>query len=164
MDLKAALLVEHSKNQASFIADYIVNNPSRLNDFMDILFGSEYILTQRAAFVLSVISEKKPDLIQSYANDLIHHLSGKNLHPAVKRSSLRLLEKLNIPYEQAGNLIDICYRFLNSNKEPVAIQIYAMVLIGNFARIYPELKQELILTIDDKWDYSSPAFNGCSLQ
>ena len=70
----------------------------------------------------------------------------------------RLLEKLDIPEDQEGELLDICYNAIKSNHEPVAIQVYAMAIISKFARAYPELTYELTLIIEDKWDYASPAF------
>ena len=108
MDLKAAILKEHSKKQALMIADYIGNNQERFDELMTHFFSNEYRVTQRAAWVMSHCMKNYPNLIQSHLKRMIQNLRTEKIHVAVKRNSVRFLQTMEIP----ENLMGISCRLL----------------------------------------------------
>lgn len=86
MDIRQALLTEHSRAQTIAIAAYIGNDPERFRIQMDIFFYEKYRLVQRSAWALSYVIEKYTSLIQPYLAQTID-LLGKGGQPtAVPRN------------------------------------------------------------------------------
>ena len=107
--------------------------------------------------MLSIIADKHPFLIKPYLPLLVKQLHNPK-HDAVKRNVLRILQFIDIPDEVMGELADLCFNFLTSSKEAIAIKVFAMTILERIVRQYPELTQELIIIIEDQMPYGSAGF------
>jgi hypothetical protein len=103
-------------------------------------------------------AQKKYDLIQPYIKDLIAQLPRKDAHDAVIRNSVRILQKIKIPEEFHADLMNNCFVFIESNSTPVAIKAFSLTTLYNLSRVYPEIKNELKLVIEERWNYETAAF------
>jgi len=157
MNIKEELLKEHSKPQALKIVNYIGNNPERFDELMKLFFQENYRLNQRAAWPVGIFAEKHPDFILPYLGAMINLLE-KDVHNAVKRNIVRTLQYIEIPDELLGLAAENCFQLLTSNKEPVAIKVFAMTVLANICKKEPDLKQELTLVIEDQLPYASAGF------
>jgi len=157
VDIKAALLQDYSKAHAQRIAAYIGSDPDCFKILMALFFNGGYRVTQRAALVLSVCSESHPALVQPYLKDLILNLE-KPVSDAVKRNTIRYLQKISIPTELQGRLVDICFNYLTGT-EPVAIKAFAMTVLANLVKTEPDLANELKIIIQDQLPHASPGFS-----
>jgi len=157
MDIKEALLAEHSKIQSQRIADYIGKDPVRFAELMTLFFGQEYRLTQRAAWVLSHCADRYPELIHPHLEEMIHNLRN-NVHVAVRRNTLRVLQFIDIPEELLGEAVDICFMYLASHDEPVAVKVFGMTVLANICKEEPDLGNELRLLIEEQLPYGSAGF------
>jgi hypothetical protein len=158
MNLKEALLEEHSKTQTDKIVRYVGNDKNRFSELMKLFLGDEYRITQRAAWPLSYCAEEHSELIRPYFKKLIENLDKPNLHDAVKRNTMRLFQFIDVPDDLQGKLIDKCFQYIQSMDEPVAVRAFALTVAERISREFPELKQELILIAKDQMEYSdSPA-------
>lgn len=155
MNLKEELLREHSKAQGNKIASYVVQDTKRYDELMTIFFEADYRLNQRAAFSINICFDKEPKLITPYITSLIKNLHRTDIHDAVKRNTIRILQFIDIPEEIEGELYDICFAFLISANEPIAIKAFSMRVLANICKSYPELKNELIPVIEDLMTHGS---------
>lgn len=57
MDIRQALLAEHSKRQTTAIVEYIGDDTDRFAVLMQIFFAGDYRLTQRVAWPMSYCAE-----------------------------------------------------------------------------------------------------------
>jgi len=57
-----------------------------------------------------------------------------------------------------GLVVVICFDFFQSKKEPVAVKVFSMTVLANVAQDLKELRQELILRIEDQLPYGSAGF------
>ena len=126
MDLKAAILQEHSKSQALLIRDYIGDNQTLFDELMTHFFSNEYRVTQRAAWVMTHCTEKRPHLINPHLEKMVNNLKDENIHVAVKRNTVRLLQNVAIPEDLMGTVADCCFNFLANPNEAVAVKIFSM--------------------------------------
>ena len=154
MNLTVELLQEHSKKQALKIAGYIGDNPERFKQLINIFLNSEYRLTQRAAWVVSICAEKNPALLKPYLANIIYNLSTTQV-PAVKRNTLRLLQHQTIPADLQGQLVDTCFTYLTTT-EPIAVKAFSLTILANLIKSEPDLKNELRLVLADILPYASP--------
>lgn len=157
MDIKKELLFEHSKSQALKISNYIGNDQNRFDELMTLFFDTEYRVTQRAAWVVSHCADKYPELIEPYIEPMILNLK-KDITVAVQRNTLRVLQEKEMPNTIIGDAADICFKILESAKEPIAVKVFAMTLLANICKKVPELKNELKILIEDQLPYGSAGF------
>ena len=161
MNIKEALLAEHSKRQSERIATFIGKNPDRFRELMDLFFGEEYRITQRAAWAVSHCTDQYPELILPHLDQLIHNLRNKT-HVAVRRNSLRVLQFVEIPEHLLGEAADICFQLLASHDEPVAIKVFSMTVLWNICQKEPDLSHELKLIIEEQLPYGTAGFKNRS--
>lgn len=150
MDLKAQLLKEHSKQNSLMIRKYLLNHPSRIDEFMGLFFGDVYRLSQRAAMVVSALFDYDKRLMEPYKTQMVHKLEIPNLNVAVKRNIVRILQEVYIEEDQLTSLFDSCINFIQSPSEPVAVKAFSMKVIVNICKRYPELKQEAYPIINEE--------------
>lgn len=160
MNIREELLKEknHSKQQALKISECACSSPKDFAALMQCFLSNEYRLAQRAAWSVSWAAQKNPSLIKSYIKDLITQLPRKDVHDAVIRNSVRILQKIEIPEEFHGEMINNCFAFIESNSTPVAIKAFSLTVLSNLSELYPEIKNELQLIIEERWNYETAAF------
>ena len=149
MDIEKQLEAEHSKTSTTAIVNYIGSDKTRFKVLMDIFLKGEYRLTQRAAWPLSYVVIEHPKLVSPYFEKLIQKLQQPDSHPAIPRNILRMFQQIPIPEKYYGNLIDICFNFIINQTHPVAIRAFAITTASKICGQYPELKNELIMVLND---------------
>jgi len=51
-----------------------------------------------------------------------------------------------------------CFSFIESVSTPVAIKAFSLTTLYNLSKSYPEIKNELKLIIEERWDDETAAF------
>lgn len=160
MNIREELLKEknHSKQQALKISEYACSSSKNFKELMQCFLSNEYRLAQRAAWSVSWAAQKQPSIIQPHIKNLIKQLPRKDVHDAVIRNSVRILQKIEIPEEFHGEIINKCFVFIESNETPVAIKAFSLTTLFNLSKDYPDIKNELRLVIEERWNYETAAF------
>lgn len=158
MNLKEEILKEHSKAQCTRIVNWVSNNQQRFDELFDLFLHDEYRVVQRAGWPISYCVIAHPEFIHKHWKKLINNLKKPNLHNAVKRNSIRLMQDLEIPEKFHGEILDICFKYLESPTESLAVKVFSMAVLGNFAELYPDIKTELKLLIEDQLPNQTAGF------
>ncbi len=162
MHIKEALLQEHSRGQMLKIVAYIGNDKKLFADLISLMLTDDYRIAQRAAWPVSHCVENNPEFIKPWYSKLIKNLKHGNIHDAVKRNTLRILQDIDIPEKYCGELFDICYSFLHSIKEPIAVRAFALTVLVNISEKYPELKTEILHSTESLLQCGVPALESRS--
>jgi hypothetical protein len=157
MDIKKALINEHSKKQTTSIVKYIGNDKSRFKELLDIFLTEDYRLNQRAAWPLSYVCIEHPELIRPHIGKLVKNLTKKGNHDAVIRNTLRMFQEMDIPDKHCSPLLDNCFSFIRNTTLPFAIRTFAITVASNICQKYPELKPELKLLLEELRSFPQPA-------
>lgn len=157
MNIREALLHEHSKKQTNKIATFIGKDKDKFMVLIKCLFDKNTVIHQRAAWVLSVCNDQYPYLIKPYLRRTISALELP-YHPAVKRNILRILQNQEIPLSLQGNLTNILFKILQSSEEPVAVKCFGMTVLFNMCNMYPGLKPELQAIITGQLPFSTSGY------
>ena len=157
MDIKKALLEEHSKSQAVAIANYIQKNPESLEVLMHLFFHAEYRISQRAAMVLAKLDNYESRLLLPYLIPMIEILQS-DCKPGISRNAFRYLQGKVIPESHKGILYDCAMKYLSSVDTPIAVKVFAMTVASEIASEYPELEHEILLELERQFPYSSAGF------
>ncbi len=158
MNIKTALLKEHSKKQCDAIVKWVGHDQKRFDELFHLFLNDEYRVVQRAGWPISYCVEKHPEFIKKHFTNLVKNLSKKGIHDAVKRNSVRLLQYVSIPEKFHGQVMDICFRYVTSPAEAVAVKAFSITVLQNLAKQYPEIINEIKLVIEERWDYETVAF------
>jgi hypothetical protein len=158
MNLREAILKEHSKKQCLRIVNFVGNDTAKFRQLMDLFFTEEYRVSQRASWPMSCCVCNHPRLITPYLGKLIGNLQKKGHHDAILRNTLRLLQEIEVPRRHHGKLMSTCFDLLQEPAAAVAIKAFALTVLHNLSRHYPEILPELRLVIEENSARSSPAF------
>lgn len=157
MDIKKAIVKEHSSRNTQSIVTYIGNNPGRFNVLVQIFLAGPYRVSQRASWPLSYCVEQHPELIKPHLGVILKVLDNETVHDAVRRNIVRLLQFIEIPKRYYGKVWSACYDLMNP-KQPVAIRAFSMTVLAAIAVKEPDLKNELILLIENQLPYASAGY------
>lgn len=162
MKIEPALLAEHSKKQTLFIAKAIINSKADIKELIKLYTGKDQVIAQRAAWVVSSVASVKPELIIPFLKKIIKHLNKDGLHDAVIRNGVKILETIDFPKNQLGEITDLCFKILADQKQAIATRCYAMTTLSKICRLEPELKKELRLVIEEFLPFASAGFRSRS--
>ena len=158
MDLRKTIVAEHSKDNCNRIVKWIGDSQVRFDELFKLFMHDEYRVVQRAAWPLSYCAIDHPELIQKHLGKLLKHMEKPGLPIAVKRNAVRLLQHIEIPERYHGKVMDLCFDYITSIDEAVAVKAFSLTILQNLSRQYPEIKNELKLVIEERWNYESVAF------
>jgi hypothetical protein len=130
----------------------------RFDELFDLFLQDEYLVVQRAAWPVSYCVDAHPQLISKHWKTLLENLKKPGRHDAVKRNSIRLMQDIDLPEKYHGEIMDLCFRYLESPAEALAVRIFSLSVLGNLATHYPEIKAELKLIIEDQLPHQSAGF------
>src|SRR4026207_2240722 len=158
MDLQEEILKEHSKKQCDKIVRWVGKSQKRFDDLFHLFLTGQYRVIQRAAWPVSYCVIAHPGFIKHNFSKLIKNLHKEGLHNSVKRNTVRLLQHLEIPEKYQGEVLEICFNYISSPAEPVAVKAFSLTVLSNLAKLYPELLPELKLIIVEQLPHQTAAF------
>lgn len=164
MNLREEILKEHSKAQCDKIVAWVGNSQKRFDDLFNLFINDEYRVVQRAGWPMSYSAIAHPELFNKHFGVLLKNLAKDNLHNAVKRNSIRLLQEINIPESYQGEVMEICFKYVASPTEAVAVKAFSLKVLGNLAKVYPEIIPEIKLLIEDQMSIRTAAFKSRAKQ
>jgi len=136
---------------------WVGTSQQRFDELFNLFLNDEYRVVQRAAWPVSYCVIAHPGLISKHWNKLIKNLQKTNLHDSVKRNSVRLLQHLDIPKKYQGQVMDICFNYLASPTEAIAIKAFSLTVLSNLAQQYPQIVPEIKLIIEEQLPRQTPA-------
>lgn len=135
----------------NYIAPTLANEilkSNQLKDLVKIVVNHEDpVVNNRAMWILWHCSILDYFKVEPYHKILIELLKKEKNHSGVIRLILALFQKELPPVEYHSFLLDKCYAYLLNAAEPIAVRAFAMTVIFNISKTYPELLQELETTL-----------------
>ena len=146
-----SLLYDSSRVVMDQNAGLACKNPAMIRDLLDLTYKQKVKYSPRASRVLFFVANTDSRLLDAYINEIIRFL------PAIRNSSIKmnltnLLYRVDLQKHQQhlGLLVDQCFKWLNSPSETAATKVYSMEILYKIVQFIPELKEELVSTIEDQ--------------
>lgn len=160
MNMQKALLANstHDKGKVMEVAAYAATSKQRFKKLVDCFLSDDYRLSQRGAWAMSWAARKNPLLVIPYIPTLVAQLERTDVHVAIIRNSVRILQDIDIPEALQGNVMNACFAFIEKPSTPIAIKAFSLTTLYNLSKIYPEIKAELKLIIEDRMPHETAAF------
>jgi hypothetical protein len=149
MNISERLKAGQSKTLTLAIIKFVGNDAVRFKTLMALVLGKDEVMSQRASWPLGYIAIDHPELLKPYVSQLIKKLGEARNHPAVNRSILRIFQEVDIPQKHWGTLVDLSFKFILKESEPIATRAFAISVAARICKHYPELKNELMLILND---------------
>lgn len=148
MNYRKELEQGQSKLLTTSIVNEVANSQKKMDELMQCFIEGPVRITQYAAWPMSDIAKKHPHLLIKYYPLLIELLNQPNKHNSINRNILRAFQFVAIPEQHEGSLLDISFKLLNSNSEPIAVKAFSMTVIYNLSKKYPDIIPELRASIE----------------
>ncbi len=143
MDIIEFLSIDSSRLNADLLVEKFEEKKEVFSTLLDIMYEDTYPLSMRASRVVWLIAKKYPLFIEPYIPEFINRLTNFKTD-GVRRNILSILVDIPLPDIDPGELFDICYSWLASEKEPAAIRGNAITILYKISEKEPDLKPELI--------------------
>lgn len=148
MNFKEVLLENHSVALMKAIKKYVGDDKKKFGELMKLVLSEDKTIAPRASWAALHAGDKNQDLLNPWIGKMIKHLS-RPIHSSVKRNILRLFQDVVIPEKYRGELIEISYKLIFKQSEPIAVRVFAMTAIANQVVFHPELKNELEIVVKE---------------
>jgi len=158
VNIKNELLREHSNWQAEKIARYACLSKKNFKELVKCFLSDNNLLAQRAAWSLGKAGSRNPALILAHLPDLIKILERNDVHIALIRNALMILEKTELPIKFQGKITQLCFQFLESGESPPSVKAYSITILHNLSHHYQEILPELRSIVEHRLEFESPAF------
>lgn len=146
-DIEEYLDKNYGKIYALALAQAMSEQPERIPDLLQIIYREEEPLSRRGAWYLSTLFDHHPQLIYPYTDEMIAQLERVKT-PAIVRALLRTLSKTTLHEKHHGFLLQYTSECILSSKSEAAIQLFALDIFFQIAKIQPDLFFELENMID----------------
>jgi hypothetical protein len=143
MEIRTALLQEHSLAQAKKVAAMAATAPEKLRALVSIFLEGDAIITQRAAWALSHYADNYPDGLSPYLSAMIDRCAQPGLPDAARRNVSRILQFATIPENTVDAALNACFTWLEDPQEAIAVRCFSMSAIERLSNGEPELRNAL---------------------
>lgn len=158
MHLETEILKEHSKRNTVRLATWIGTDKARFGQLMNLFLKGEYCVTQRSAWIMSHCADNHPELILPYLDRMINRMLEPDVHVAVTRNVVRILQEVNVPKKLLGKVASVCFDLLEFQHQPIAVKCFSMTVLANIAEREPGLINEIRLLIEKQMPWGTPGF------
>ena len=157
--LKYILINSPNKTRQAGVK-YILENPSDLEELIDMSFSDFQPEGWRAAWVLADLVKNDKQIckkVQLLSSKIIYSFKYFNSSGQI-REFLKIIQLLKIEEEDMGLLIDMCFNWLLNRKVDQSFRIYSMQIIYDYSKKEPDLLPELKAIIEQEIEYAKPGF------
>lgn len=156
-DFRKLLLKGNSRSYTDFIADIVSRKPELISELWEIYLSMEEPVSRRAAWAIDTASEEKQEWVIPFLPTLVSKLKVFN-HDGLKRHGMRMISRVPFAENTEGPLMDICFKWLLSPLESVAVKMYCMIILYRISEKEPDILQELYDTIEFQLADGTPGF------
>ncbi|WP_434035618.1 adenylosuccinate lyase [Formosa sp. 4Alg 33] len=162
--------VDHSREKRVQYTQLILDNPSLIDNLLDILFMVDDRLSCRAGWVLEFACKKNLILVFPYIDKFTSKIHLVHLDSAVRpvaKICEYLAEKINISENSTLNflfskqhkerIISVCFDYMITN-EKVATKAYAMSTLYALGKEFPWIHPELAVILERDYLSQSAAY------
>ena len=144
------LLAKKSSRVNSYqVVALVANNPERFKELVEIIVSNESPYCEKASWAMNHCYEEGTDFFDNYYKELTAILPDDTYSDSVKRNIVRILQFKEIPEKYQASVIDSCFYLVNKKDTAIAVKAFSLGVLENMVKLYPELKNELIASIEN---------------
>ncbi len=155
-----SLFFDSSKRTIEQVVQMVQQHPHLFDEIVTLALQEKPQVSNRASRVISVTSQKHPEMIRPWLPLLIEKLQNIKTD-GVKMNVLKIFTFQPYPLdeEQLGKLVSLCFEYIYSGLEKPAVKAYSLDILFMAARQEPGLIPELVARINSRLPEESTSFN-----
>lgn len=159
MNLPEQLKQKYSKELVVKLVAEIGDDSFKFQQLITLFFTSigNARLQSYTSWIVSTCVENFPYLLLPYMGQTIE-MMHQPIPETTKRNIIRAWQFIAMEEQYQGQVLTICFDFLQKNNTSIACKIYSLTVAANLAKQIPELRHELKLIIEDQLPYQTPGF------
>ncbi len=143
MNLIEILSEKQSSKNVKYITEQALEDPNIVKALIELMAKGSPRLSQNAAWPISHITDANPTVFVKHQKKLLALLRRTDVHAAVHRNIIRIFHFLKADEKYEGELLEVCFNFLNSKETPIAVKHWSIHIILKLSKKYPDLLNEL---------------------
>ncbi|MCW3787631.1 hypothetical protein [Plebeiibacterium sediminum] len=155
--LKEHIQTRANKTETVSLTQYIIDRPHLIEELYHLIFTCDKKEQWKAAWLFEHVYLEDKTIIRPFLKDMIKRFPNLQ-SDGVKRHFSKMLAYSDINNLLDGNFINICFDWLISEKIPVAVKANCMHILYNATKVYPELKPELKMILEEQFDNNTAGF------
>jgi len=155
-DLTISLDCDRSNKNRQIWTNYLIKEKIELIHLTKLL-DAQHPVGMRFTWLLGHLLEKAPEQVLPIVSYCFENRNQWNFL-GIKRTLTKMFWLAGVPEEIEGLVVDELFKWILDPKIKVAVKIYGIEVLSNMVLKYPDLKEELLIVIDDQWDKNSVAF------
>lgn len=173
---KALNDVNHTRENRSYYANLVIDNPNLISKILDIVFMVNDKISCRAAWVLEFGCAQNLDLIVPHIDYFTKNIDNIHLDSAVRPVSKICKFIAKSYFSKTDNIfntalqpkhqeriIEACFDWMISDQK-VAVKAYSMSTLFLFGKQYDWIYPELIQILEQDYPKQSPAYKARARQ
>lgn len=159
MDLREEILKDRSKENMIRLASILSEEKSLIEKLLNLIrIEKEESPAIRLAWLIQHLDDFNQKSLIPYQKDILEILEDGSPFDGVKRALVRALSMQTIKEEKLGIAAEICFNYLHSAEESIAVKVHAMTVLWKIVQRIPELRDELIFSLEEQFPYQSAGF------
>lgn len=147
----------HKKRDFKLYLPYFIKDKNLVERFISYCKETNYPKPEYASWLFSHLAAQHPQVLYKHYFELIDiWISSKN--HTLHRNLLKTIVQLPFKPYREGELLDKLIEHLNNTETKVAVKAYAMDMLMNFLKRYPEITPEIIESIENQFENASAGF------
>lgn len=121
----------------------------KYQDLIGLIVENECPISEKAAWAMNHCFEDGTSFVDDYFEELTKVIADSNYSDSVKRNIVRVFQFVEIPEEFQSSVINSCFDLLANKNTAIAVKAFSMGVLEKMTQLYPELKNELIASIEN---------------
>lgn len=151
-----------SRSMIDEVAFTVYDDVSNFDRVFELIFDKDEKVAWRAAWACEKIIQKFPEFVDNQKLEQITSLTLNTKHDGIRRITLSILFSIPITKQLNVELINSCFDWMISTKQPIAVQALSLKLLSKYSKYEPELIPEFLAYLENfDSDQLSPAMISC---
>jgi hypothetical protein len=155
-DLRLSLSKDRSNENRQIWTEYLIKEQVELIHLVELL-DAEHPVGMRFTWLLGHLLAEAPEQVAPIVS---YCFKNRNqwIFPGIKRTLAKMLALAGVPEKIEGLVVDELFKWILDPQIKVAVKVHSIETLYNMVLKYPDLKEELLIVIDDQWGKNSVAF------
>lgn len=153
------LLIDSTKKAIDMAVQVALKSPEIIEELIALMKEDKEKVSARATRVVYFSFVKEPEVFEPYFSEFVDIIERTH-HNGLRQSLLKIFNYGKYPTEERAlsKLIDLCFRYLQNTESTPAVKVYSLETVYNLSQThFPDLRNEILCTVDDRRIKESPA-------
>lgn len=160
MDLIEVIEIHPGVENAKQLAKMARSEPKYLEQLWEYTHHKKARISRISAWAMEHCFLENQELVKPYIPDMIKRLPEVPTD-SLRRHFMKIIFMGGFTTDDYGILADMSFRWLMDAERPTAVKMYSMQILYEISRDEPDLKPELIATIEDLLPKATPGLKNC---